>query len=136
MGGLESYCFNMKTTLDDDKVKDKISEDDRKAITDKCDEAIKWLDANQLAEVEEFNEKQKEVEGVCNPIITKLYADAGLPQEECQEVCLTWEAWVVHLVPALLEELAVLDLPSRRWTNLPNAQSELRGFFWSAAMKC
>ena len=75
--GLESYCFNMKTTLDDDKVKDKISEDDRKAITDKCDEAIKWLDANQLAEVEEFNEKQKEVEGVCNPIITKLYGAAG-----------------------------------------------------------
>jgi len=75
--GLESYCFNMKTTLDDEKVKDKISEDDRKAITDKCDEAIKWLDANQLAEVEEFNEKQKEVEGVCNPIITKLYAEAG-----------------------------------------------------------
>merc|ERR1719288_695872 len=75
--GLESYCFNMKTTLDDEKVKDKISEDDKKAINDKCDEAIKWLDANQLAEVEEFNEKQKEVEGVCNPIITKLYADAG-----------------------------------------------------------
>merc|ERR1712212_1008612 len=64
--GLESYCFNMKTTLDDEKVKDKISEDDKKAISDKCDEAIKWLDANQLAEV-----------GVCNPIITKLYADAG-----------------------------------------------------------
>merc|ERR1712183_75520 len=75
--GLESYCFNMKTTLDDEKVKDKISEDDMKAIVDKCDEAIKWLDANQLAEVEEFNDKQKEVEGVCNPIITKLYADAG-----------------------------------------------------------
>jgi len=75
--GLESYCFNMKTTLDDEKVKDKISEDDRKAISDKCDEAIKWLDANQLAEVEEFNAQQKEVESVCNPIITKLYADAG-----------------------------------------------------------
>jgi len=75
--GLESYCFNMKTTLDEEKVKDKISEDDRKSINDKCDEAIKWLDANQLAEVEEFNEKQKEVESVCNPIITKLYADAG-----------------------------------------------------------
>merc|ERR1712080_488612 len=69
--------FNMKTTLDDDKVKDKISEDDRKAINDKCDEAIKWLDANQLAEVEEFNAQQKEVESVCNPIITKLYSEAG-----------------------------------------------------------
>jgi len=75
--GLESYCFNMKTTIEDDKVKDKISEDDMKTITDKCDEAIKWLDANQLAEVEEFNDKQKEVESVCNPIITKLYQGAG-----------------------------------------------------------
>merc|ERR1712243_294390 len=52
--GLESYCFNMKTTIEDEKVKDKISEDDMK-INDKCDEAIKWLDANQLAEVEEYN---------------------------------------------------------------------------------
>merc|ERR1712071_731199 len=75
--GLESYCFNMKTTLDDEKVKDKISEDDRKAITDKCDEAIKWLDANQLAEKEEFEHKQKEIERVCNPIVTKLYQGAG-----------------------------------------------------------
>jgi len=74
---LESYCFNMKTTLDDEKVKDKISEEDKKAILDKCDETIKWLDANQLAEVDEFNDKQKEVESVCNPIITKMYAAAG-----------------------------------------------------------
>merc|ERR1712203_1174213 len=78
--GLESYCFNMKTTIGDEKLKDKISEDDRKKINDKCDEAIKWLDANQLAEVEEFSDKQKEVEGVCNPIITKLYqAGGGMP---------------------------------------------------------
>jgi len=75
--GLESYCFNMKTTIEDEKVKDKISEDDMKKINDKCDEAIKWLDSNQLAEVEEFNDKQKEVEAVCNPIITKLYQGAG-----------------------------------------------------------
>merc|ERR1711900_24665 len=75
--GLESYCFNMKTTIEDEKVKDEISEDDMKKINDKCDEAIKWLDANQLAEVEEFNDKQKEIEAVCNPIITKLYQGAG-----------------------------------------------------------
>jgi len=75
--GLESYCFNMKTTMEDDKVKDKIEEDEKKQILDKCDEMIKWLDANQLAEVEEFNDKQKEVEALCNPIITKMYAAAG-----------------------------------------------------------
>ena len=75
--GLESYCFNMKTTIEDEKMKDKISEEDRKKINDKCEEAIKWLDANLLAEVEEFNDKQKEVEAVCSPIITKLYQGAG-----------------------------------------------------------
>merc|ERR1712190_444652 len=75
--GLESYCFNMKSTLDDEKLKDKISDGDREVISKKCDEAIKWLDANQLAEIDEFKDKQKEVEGVCNPIITKLYQDAG-----------------------------------------------------------
>merc|ERR1712203_356788 len=74
---LESYCFNMKSTLDDEKLKDKISPDERKMINDKCDEAIKWLDANQTAEKEEYADKQKEVEGVCSPIISKLYQDAG-----------------------------------------------------------
>merc|ERR1712043_87620 len=76
---LESYCFNMKSTLDDEKLKDKIGESDRETITKKCDEIIKWLDANQLAEVEEFQDKQKEVEGICNPIVTKLYQQNGAP---------------------------------------------------------
>jgi len=75
--GLESYCFNMKQTIEDEKVKDKISDSDRKVINDKCDDCIKWLDANQLADVEEFNHKQKELEGICNPIITKLYQQGG-----------------------------------------------------------
>ena len=67
----------MKTTIDDEKMADKISADDKKLITDKCDDSIKWLNANQLAKVEEFQEKQKEVEAVCNPIITKLDESAG-----------------------------------------------------------
>merc|ERR1712203_322393 len=62
---------------EDEKVKDKISGDDKKAINDKCDDTIKWLDENQLAEVDEFQAKQKEVDAVCNPIITKLYGAAG-----------------------------------------------------------
>jgi len=74
---LESYCFNMKSTIEDEKIMDKIPEDDRKAISEKCDEAIRWLDSNQTAEVDEFKDKQKEVETICNPIITKLYQQAG-----------------------------------------------------------
>ena len=76
---LESYCFNMKSTLEDEKLKDKLGESDKDAIEKKCDEIIKWLDANQLAEEEEFKDKQKEVEAVCNPIITKLYQGGAPP---------------------------------------------------------
>ncbi|XP_016960303.1 heat shock 70 kDa protein cognate 4 [Drosophila biarmipes] len=75
--GLESYCFNMKATLDEDNLKSKISDSDRTVILDKCNETIKWLDANQLADKEEYEHRQKELEGVCNPIITKLYQSAG-----------------------------------------------------------
>jgi len=74
---LESYAFQMKSTIEDDKIKDKISEEDKKKIVDKCSEVIAWLDANQLAEKEEFDDKQKEIEGICNPIITKLYQASG-----------------------------------------------------------
>jgi len=74
---LESYAFNMKSTVEDEKLKDKITEGDRKTILDKCAEMIRWLDSNQLADKEEFEHKQKEIEGVCTPIITKLYQSAG-----------------------------------------------------------
>ena len=74
---LESYAYNMKSTVEDDKVKDKISEEDKKTILDKCQEMISWLDSNQGASKEEYDSKQKELEKVCAPIITKLYQAAG-----------------------------------------------------------
>jgi len=71
--GLESYCFNMKSTVEDNRFKDKISEADRKNILDKCNDTINWLEQNQMAEIDEYKDKQKEVEGLCNPIISNLY---------------------------------------------------------------
>lgn len=41
---MESYVYNMKSIIEDDKVKDKISEDDKTVIFDKCKEVIDWLD--------------------------------------------------------------------------------------------
>jgi len=78
--GLESYCFNMKSTVEDDKFKDKISESDRQTISDKCQETISWLDQNQTAEIDEYKHKQKEIEGICNPIVSKLYQQGQAPQ--------------------------------------------------------
>jgi len=73
----ESYIFNVKNHLDDEKLKDKISGDDRSTIEKKTSELLAWLDANQLGEKEEYEDKQKELEAVVNPIMTKLYGGAG-----------------------------------------------------------
>ena len=76
---LESYAFSMKSTMEEDSIKDKVSEEDRKTVLDKCKEVTSWLDKNQTAEKHEFEEKQKELEKVCTPIITKLYQAGGMP---------------------------------------------------------
>merc|ERR1719461_2011935 len=47
--GLEAYCFQMKSTMEDEKMKDKVSEDDKKTILDKVNETLTWLDNNQTA---------------------------------------------------------------------------------------
>ncbi|KAM3933918.1 heat shock 70 kDa protein-like [Leptodactylus fuscus] len=74
---LEAYVFNMKSTVEDDNVRDKISPGDKKSIVEQCNETLSWLDKNQLAEKEEYVHRQKELEKVCNPIITKLYQGAA-----------------------------------------------------------
>eukprot|EP00055_Hartaetosiga_balthica_P018012 m.126826 g.126826 ORF g.126826 m.126826 type:complete len:639 (+) comp9438_c2_seq1:460-2376(+) len=77
--GLEQYAYSMKSTIEDDKVKDKISEDERKAVVAKCDEVLAWLDANQAAEKDEIEHQKKELESVCTPVVTKLYQQGGMP---------------------------------------------------------
>lgn len=45
---LESLAFNMKSTVEDEKLTDKISAEDKKTIVDKCNDVIAWLDRNQV----------------------------------------------------------------------------------------
>ncbi|KAH8305761.1 heat shock 70 kDa protein cognate 1 [Drosophila kikkawai] len=76
---LESYCFQLRSTLDDEQLRSRISDTDRGTIQQHCNETIAWLDANQLAERQEFEHKQQELERICSPIITRLYQGAGMP---------------------------------------------------------
>merc|ERR1719230_1253476 len=78
---LENYCYSMKNTLDDEKVKDKLSDEDKTKANEAIDEALKWLEGNQLAEKEEFEHKRREVEGVCTPIMTAMYSPGGVPPD-------------------------------------------------------
>jgi L1 cell adhesion molecule like protein len=74
---LESYCFNMKTSINDDKIASKLSADDKAKITETIETTLKWMEANQLAEKEEFEHKLKEIEKICSPVMTKLYGGEG-----------------------------------------------------------
>merc|ERR1712195_334871 len=75
--GLENYCFTMRNTLQEEKLKDKFEGDDKDNIEKAVQETQDWLDKNQLAEKDEFEAKQKEIEGVVNPIMMKVYQAAG-----------------------------------------------------------
>merc|ERR1711904_741921 len=75
--GLENYCFTMRNTLQEEKLQDKFEGDDKDKIEKAVQEALDWLDKNQLAEKDEFEVRQKELEGVVNPIMMKVYQAAG-----------------------------------------------------------
>merc|ERR1711939_992552 len=74
---LENYAYSMRNSINDEKLKDKIDAADKETIEKAINDTTSWLDANQLAEKEEFEAKQKELEGVCNPIMMKVYQGAG-----------------------------------------------------------
>lgn len=120
---LETYCYNMKSTVED-KMKDKISEEDKQKVSAAVKEALEWLEENTdaggccwragriwglwvhmappgwgracklgrwhacsppcalplplaPADADEYKDKLKEVEDVCNPVISAAYGAAG-----------------------------------------------------------
>merc|ERR1712183_523715 len=79
---LEAYCLDLKSALENEKLdQEKISKE-KKVIVDTCNKAAKWLEKNKLANKEEYEDKEKAVKAVCDPIITALFKDAGLDDND------------------------------------------------------
>merc|ERR1712205_30581 len=75
---LESYIYNIKNTInDEDKIKDKLTDEDKETLEEVVKTTTEWIDENPQADKEEFDDKQKEVEKTVNPIMSKLYAAGG-----------------------------------------------------------
>ena len=75
---LESYTYSLKNQVkDEEKLGSKLSESEKQEILKAVEAAIEWLDTNSDADTEELKAKKKEVEDVANPIITRLYEQAG-----------------------------------------------------------
>ncbi|ORX89510.1 70 kDa heat shock protein 2 [Basidiobolus meristosporus CBS 931.73] len=75
--GLESYAYSLRNTIQDEKVAGQLEVDDKKKLEEAINNTISWLDNSQEASKEEYEDKQKELEGVANPIMTKMYQAAG-----------------------------------------------------------
>jgi heat shock protein 5 len=76
--GLEGYAFSLKNSVNDkEKLGSKISEEDKETIEKAVKEVTDWLEEHPDAEKDEYSEKQKELEAVANPIMTKLYQAGG-----------------------------------------------------------
>jgi len=81
---LENYAYNIRNTIREEKFASQLAADDKQKLESAVDETIKWLDHNQTAEKDEFDHKQKELEAIANPIISKVYQQqgggAGMPE--------------------------------------------------------
>jgi len=79
--GLESYAYSLKNTLSDAKVDEKLDAADKEALKTEIDKTVAWLDESQQATKEEYEEHQKELEAVANPIMMKFYQgnEGGMP---------------------------------------------------------
>lgn len=74
---LEGYAFNAKRTIEDEKTGDKLSDEDKEAVKEAVKEVMDWMDKNPEAEAEEYEAKQKELEGKTSPIFSRLYQSGG-----------------------------------------------------------
>ena len=71
---LENYIFSVKQSIGDSD--DELSTQDKDDVSKACEELLKWLDQNLLAEKEEYEDKMKELKKICTPIMTKLHGGA------------------------------------------------------------
>ena len=76
--GLESYLYNVRNSIREDKVKETLGDDAQNAETI-VQEGLDWLNEHESAMTEEFKEKQQEMEKKLQPIMMKLYSQGAGP---------------------------------------------------------
>lgn len=71
---LENLAYTIQSTLNDDKLKDKLDSSDRETVASACKDTIDWLDTHQDEDKETYDTKKSTLEGVWQPVMQKLYA--------------------------------------------------------------
>ena len=75
--GLETFAYSLKNSISQEPLSSKIDSSDKEQLEKAIKQTIDWLDHNHEASKEDYEAKQKELEAVSTPIMTKLYQQAG-----------------------------------------------------------
>merc|ERR1711871_345104 len=74
----DGYLHSMRSAAegsgDNKGLSEKLDSEEKEKIMDAIKDGQSWSDSNPEAEPEEIKEKQKEVEGICAPIVSKYYS--------------------------------------------------------------
>ena len=83
---VETYLYNLRNTMNDDKHKANLDEDDQSKLNGLIDEGIKWLEANTDLTKDEYDAKRKELVDLVNPFLVKRYGAADQSQAAAESV--------------------------------------------------
>jgi len=74
----ENYAYSLRNSLNDEKIASALSAEDKTTLTEKIDATVQWIETSSAgASKDEFDNKRTELEGVANPIMAKVYQQAG-----------------------------------------------------------
>merc|ERR1712070_478039 len=73
---LEAYLYNLKNSIND-TLEDKLTEDEKSQLNTAVNDGLDWLEDHPAAEKDEYDEKQKEVEQIANPILKRAYESSA-----------------------------------------------------------
>ena len=97
--GLESYCFQLQSSLDEKTVAEKLSEEDLTSLKTEVANTMSWLENHFEEDAETYETRRKDLETLANSILSKIAggADGGMPGGMlvggCRVECLVGDAW-------------------------------------------
>ncbi len=77
---LEGYAFSVKSPCPNTEIA--MTPEDKSAAQSACEETLKWIDANSLADKEELEHKCKELQDICSKVMSKIHQTGGSQQTD------------------------------------------------------
>jgi heat shock protein 1/8 len=72
---LENYCFSLRNSVNEDKLSTSLGED-KETLSRKIQDTLSWMETHPMEEADVYDRKQKELEGIANPMLTRAYSQA------------------------------------------------------------